>query len=192
MIRNMILASICTLAAPLAAGELPGLKGMDHVGFTVPDLEQAVGFFAETLGCTAFYPLGPFSGGDSTWMADHLNVDAKAAIPAMRLVRCGNGANLEIFQYTAPEQRTQQPRNSDIGGHHLAFYTTDMTAAVAYLEAQGLTVLGTPTTMTDGPSKGETWVYFLSPWGMQLELVSYPDGKAYESDYDGRLWDPRS
>lgn len=172
--------------------ELPGMTGMDHIGFTVPDLEEAVGFFTDVLGCSAFYPLGPFSGGDSTWMQDHLNVDPKATIPAMRLVRCGNGANLEVFQYTAPEQNTVQPRNSDIGGHHLAFYTTEMEAAVAYLEGKGITVLGAPTTMTEGPSSGETWVYFLAPWGMQLELVSYPDGKAYEAEFDGRLWDPRS
>lgn len=172
--------------------ELPGMTGMDHIGFTVPDLEEAVGFFTDVLGCSAFYPLGPFSGGDSTWMQDHLNVDPKATIPAMRLVRCGNGANLEVFQYTAPEQNTVQPRNSDIGGHHLAFYTTEMEAAVTYLEGKGITVLGAPTTMTEGPSSGETWVYFLAPWGMQLELVSYPDGKAYEAEFDGRLWDPRS
>ena len=98
----------------------------------------------------------------------------------------------EIFQYTAPDQDSEQPRNSDIGGHHLAFYTTDMDGAVAYLQDKGITVLGAPTTMSEGPSAGETWVYFLAPWGMQLELVSYPDGKAYEADFDARLWDPRS
>lgn len=188
------LATLAILAGTAAASAdgLPGMTGMDHVGFTVPDLDQAVDFFTGTLGCSAFYPLGPFSGGDSTWMEDHLNVDPKATIPAMRLVRCGNGANLEIFQYTAPDQNPRQPRNSDIGGHHLAFYTTDMSGAVAYLKDKGIEVLGNPTTMTDGPSAGETWVYFLAPWGMQLELVSYPDGKAYEADFDGRLWDPRS
>lgn len=110
----------------------------------------------------------------------------------MRLMRCGNGTNLEIFQYTAPDQNLRGPKNSDVGGHHLAFYVEDMDAAVSYLQAEGLEVLGSPTTMTEGPSAGETWVYFLAPWGMQLELVSYPDGKAYEANFDGRLWDPRS
>jgi hypothetical protein len=33
-------------------------------------------------------------------------------------------------------------------------------------------------------------MYFLAPWGMQLELVSYPKGKAYEKDFKGRLWNP--
>jgi hypothetical protein len=42
----------------------------------------------------------------------------------------------------------------------------------------------------DGPSAGQSWVYFLSPWGMQLELVSYPDGKAYERGASRLLWHP--
>ena len=42
--------------------------------------------------------------------------------------------------------------------------------------------------MKDGPSAGETWMYFLAPWGMQLELVSYPKGKAYEKTSKTRLW----
>ena len=29
-------------------------------------------------------------------------------------------------------------------------------------------------------SAGQRWLYFLAPWGMQFELVSYPGGKAYE------------
>ena len=193
-INSSVIAAFASLVttAPAFADGLPGLKGMDHIGFTVPDLDEAVSFFGDVMGCEAFYPLGPFSGGDSTWMADHLNVDAKATIPAMRLMRCGNGTNLEIFQYTAPEQDMTPPRNSDVGGHHLAFYVEDMESAVAYLRDNGLTVLGNPTTMTEGPSAGETWVYFLAPWGLQLELVSYPGGKAYEAEFEGRLWDPRS
>jgi catechol 2,3-dioxygenase-like lactoylglutathione lyase family enzyme len=187
----LIAAVLAASAGAATADGLPGMRGPDHVGITVPVLEDAVGFFVDTLGCEAFYQLGPFSGGDSTWMTDHLNVDAKATIPALQLVRCGNGANLEIFQYTAPEQAKAPPRNSDIGGHHIAFYVDDMAAAVAYLREKGVQVLGDPTTMTEGPSTGETWVYFMAPWGLQLELVSYPDGKAYEAEFDGRLWDPR-
>ena len=38
---------------------------------------------------------------------------------------------------------------------------------------------GDPTT-SRGPSEGQRWVYFLAPWGMQFELVSYPHGKAFD------------
>ena len=40
-------------------------------------------------------------------------------------------------------------------------------------------------------SEGQRWVYFLTPWDMQLELVSFPNGKAYEADAAVKLWDPR-
>jgi hypothetical protein len=71
------------------------------------------------------------------------------------------------------------PRNSDVGGHHIALYVEDLDAAVADLHRRGLTVLGEPTT-SKGPSEGQRWVYFLSPWGLQCELVSYPNGKAFD------------
>jgi len=65
-----------------------------------------------------------------------------------------------------------------------------MAVAVAYLKSKGIRVLGEPTIRTSGPNGGQTWVYFLSPWGMQFELVSFPDGKGYERDTAARLWHP--
>ena len=52
-------------------------------------------------------------------------------------------------------------------------------------------VLGEPKTFTEGPMEGLTWVYFMAPWGMQLELVSSPYGMGYEAETSSRLWDPR-
>lgn len=158
---------------------IPGIKKVDHVGFTVPNLDEAVAFFHDHFGFEVAYEFGPFASNDN-WMAEHLNVASDAVIDKIVLMTAGN-TNLEIFGYAPTETQIKtSPRNSDIGGHHLAFYVEDMDAAVAYLHRIGLTVLGEPTVMTEGPSAGETWVYFLSPWGMQLELVSYPNGKAYQ------------
>jgi catechol 2,3-dioxygenase-like lactoylglutathione lyase family enzyme len=153
----------------------------------VPDLDQAIDFFVNVIGCQEFYPLGPFKADDD-WMETHLGVHPRAQITKMRLLRCANGSNFELFEYQAPDQRRAQPKNSDIGGHHLAFYVDDMDQAVAHLKSKGVRVQGQPTAMTEGPSKGNVWVYFLAPWGMQLELVSSPNGMAYEKDYQGRLW----
>lgn len=60
---------------------------------------------------------------------------------------------------------------------------------MAHLRQHGVRILGEPTA-SSGPSEGQRWVYFLAPWGMQLELVSYPDGKRYEADSPVRLWQP--
>lgn len=168
---------------------MPGLRGTEHIGFTVPDLDEAVAFFVDVIGCEAFYELGPFRSDDD-WMRVHLNVDPSTIMKRLRFLRCKHGPNFEIFEYEAADQNRSQPKNSDIGGHHLAFYVDDMDVAVAYLKSRNVTMLGKPTVRVEGPSAGQTWVYFLSPWGMQLELVSFPKGKAYESGTHQRLWYP--
>lgn len=159
---------------------IPGLTRLDHVGFTVPDLEAAKGWLIDVLGCEYMYSLGPFESDDD-WMAEHLNVDPRAVMRRLHFFRCGGQAIFEVFQYEAPEQQIAPPCNSDVGGHHVALYVENLDDAVAYLREAGVTVLGDPTT-SRGPSEGQRWVYFLSPWGMQFELVSYPHGKAFDKD----------
>jgi glyoxylase I family protein len=154
---------------------------VDHVGFTVPDLEEARRFLVEVLGCEYMYSLGPFRDDDGDWMAAHLNVDPRAVMRRLHFFRCGGRAIFEVFQYEAPDQEHEQPRNSDVGGHHVALYVDDLDKAAAYLRSQDVTVLGDPT-VSKGPSEGQRWVYFLAPWGMQFELVSYPDGKAFDRE----------
>jgi len=163
---------------------LPGLRSVDHVGFTVPDLDEATGFLVDVLGCEYLYSLGPFRD-DGNWMTEHLGVHPRATIPENRFFRCGGQAIFEVFQYTAPDQRRAVPRNSDVGGHHVALYVDDLDAAVDHLRSKGVTVLGDPTA-SKGPHEGQRWVYFLAPWGAQFELVSYPEGKAV--DRLARAW----
>jgi catechol 2,3-dioxygenase-like lactoylglutathione lyase family enzyme len=167
---------------------LPGLRGTDHIGFTVPNLKKAVDFFVNVLGCEPFYELGPFQSDDD-FMHDQLNVHPRTVMKKLQFLRCGNGSNFEIFEYDAPDQNWAQPKNSDIGGHHLAFYVDDMDEALDYLRSKNVEILGEPVASKNA-SEGQRWIYFLSPWGMQLELVSYPNGKAYENESDRRLWHP--
>ena len=106
----------------MSGNGLPGLRGTDHIGFTVPDLDEAVDFFVNVIGCEAFYDLGPF-GADDDWMERQLNVHPRTVMRRLKFLRCRHGSNFEIFEYEAPDQKTTQPKNSDIGGHHLAFYS---------------------------------------------------------------------
>ncbi len=168
---------------------IPGLRGTEHVGFTVPDLEEATRFFVDVIGCEFMFELGPFIAEDD-WMQTHLNVDPRTVMRRLRFFRCKFGSNFEIFEYEAPDQDRTQPRNSDIGGHHLAFYVDDFYTALEYLKQNNVRLLGSPTVRVAGPNAGQTWIYFLSPWGMQLEMVSFPNGKGYEKDTTSRLWHP--
>ena len=168
---------------------LPGLRGTEHIGFTVPDLDEADDFFVNVIGCERVYSLGPFVHEEGDWMAEHLNVHPRTVMRRLNFYRCAFGPNFEVFEYEAADGQAPQPRNSDIGGHHLAFYVDDLDTAMEYLRGHGVRFLGEPTA-SRGASEGQRWVYFLSPWGMQFELVSFPDGKAYEKDAPVVLWHP--
>jgi glyoxylase I family protein len=170
---------------------MPGLRGADHIGITVPDLDEAERFLVDVLGAQPIYTLGS-KQADDDWMQVHIGVDPRTVIREIRFYRIGNGTNLEVFHYEAggaDEPQHAQPRNSDIGGHHLALYVDDMDAAVAHLRAHGIQPMGEPTA-SKGAAEGQRWLYFRSPWGMQFELVSYPNGKAYERNAPVKLWHP--
>lgn len=168
---------------------LPGMRGIDHIGLTVPDLDEAEAFFVDILGAEHIYTLGG-KQSDDDWMSVQLGVHARTRITEIRFLRLGNGSNLELFHYdAADEQQAVPPRNSDIGGHHLALYVDDMDAAVTFLRERGIEVMGEPV-VSAGASEGQRWLYFRSPWGLQFELVSFPAGKAYEKDAPRLLWHP--
>ncbi len=174
---------------------IPGMRGMEHIGFTVPDINEACDFFERILGAETLYTAATDFRAEGTWMRDHLNVDPSCVIKEFRYLRCGNGTNLEVFQYEAPDQVQTPPKNSDIGGHHLAFYVDDMDVAIKFLKDNGVRVLGEPTSYTEGPNLGLTWCYFMAPWGLQLEVVSAPQGtvfdRAAKASGNTRLFHPK-
>ena len=92
---------------------IPGMRGMEHIGFTVPDINEACDFFERILGAEVLYTAATnFRVDDSDWMAEHLHVHPRAVITEFRYLRCGNGTNLEVFQYefAGPEQDPSKER----------------------------------------------------------------------------------
>lgn len=192
-IRNTMLAAALLGSTGVAsASSIPGMRGHDHTGITVPDMKQAVDFFTEVVGCKRATSFGPFADDKGTFMQDLLGVDPKAVIEEITMVRCGTGSNIELFKYTAPDQKDLQAKNSDIGGFHIAFYVDDVAAAKAYLEAKGVKTRMGPLPVSEGPAAGQTILYFQTPWGLQLEAISYPNGMAYEKGAETVLWSPKS
>jgi catechol 2,3-dioxygenase-like lactoylglutathione lyase family enzyme len=135
--------------------------------YTVPDLSAAVTFFT-----------GPLGGLLVSWQDG-------AAVIAL-----GPVSEVELRAATVPGARI--PANSDIGGHHLALYTTDLPAAVAALHlVPGVEVLGEPQCIDEGgPIDGTRWIYFRAPWGLQLELVNLPPHLPYEQNTAARRYVP--
>jgi catechol 2,3-dioxygenase-like lactoylglutathione lyase family enzyme len=190
---QILLAVFATAALGLSAtaafaDSIPGLRGHDHTGITVPDVKAATAFFTDVIGCEHAMSFGPVMDEKGTFMKDVVNVDPRAVIDEISMVRCGYGSNIELFQYKAPDQSKEQPKNSDLGGHHIALYVDDIDKAAAYLKAKNVTTMQGPIPIKEGPAAGQSILYFLTPWGLQMELISYPQGMAYQKDSKSVLW----
>jgi len=146
-----------------AKSRVPGLRNVDHIGYTVANLDDAVTFFLDTLGAELLYRKGTEHAALRVGPTDNVELNCHGSLGA-------------------------PPRNSDVGGRHLALHVDDVDAAAAQLaDVPGCTVLGGPETITEGPIAGDRWVYVRTRIGLHIELVRMPDGALpYERETTAR------
>jgi catechol 2,3-dioxygenase-like lactoylglutathione lyase family enzyme len=161
---------------------IPTATNVDHAAYTVSDLDHATEFLVTVLGAQLLYR-NNWTQQPAELMAERFDVPMAGAV-RRAMFRLGPTANVELSQYDVSGAATEWPRNSDIGGHHIAFWVSDLDAAVEYLAGQdGVTVLGSPITVARGPLGGGRWIYFSTPFGMTMEAVTFPDGQLpYEKE----------
>jgi catechol 2,3-dioxygenase-like lactoylglutathione lyase family enzyme len=165
-------------------------RGVHHVGLTVPDGEAASRFLTDVLGCERMFEVCDIAF-DTPNTAASIGVDAGTRIRKLIFLRCGNGASIEVFEYEAARQSPDRPRNSDHAGHHIAFQVDDIEVASRRIEAGGGRLCGTANVAADSPFGGLKWLYFVAPWGLQLELVQPPgDGVEFEQRTGRKLYEP--
>lgn len=155
------------------------LKRVDHVSLTVADLDAAVDFYSRVFGATLEYRMGPFDAADlprmedgRDWTAAHVNVESARLEIAM--LRLGTNLNMELFQYSKPENAAKTPpANCDVGSRHVCFEVGDIQSAIDHLSRNGCKPMSGPIEMRDGPCPPSKSWYVLDPFGNQLELVEY-------------------
>ncbi|HEY2054230.1 MAG TPA: VOC family protein [Solirubrobacterales bacterium] len=152
------------------------MKGIHHVGITVPDLDRAIAFYNGVLGLDFFDPPSPVF--DAPELAEQVGV----AGANLRQVNMALGDSIvELIEYTAPEPPAAEPVVVNaIGAAHLAFRVEDIEAKKAELEAAGVEFLDDVNVVEEGVLAGWRWVYFRDPFGIVLELVevAYHDDEA--------------
>lgn len=121
------------------------IRGIDHIGVTVPSIDQATDFFVRALGAQVLYDTLPRQqgpkGGEAT--DRRLGVPEGTEEVAIRMLKLPNGPGLELFEFSGPRQR-DAAIPSDIGWQHVAVYTDDLPAAVEAVEAAGGELLAEP------------------------------------------------
>lgn len=179
---------------------IPSARYVDHAGYTVRDLEEAVRFFVEVIGAELLYGSGPYRKPETDYMATRLGVHPDTAV-RLAVLRLGATLNVELVEMQAPDQDGRYPKVSDAGGCHLAIHVDDFEAASAYLLSRPeLTVLEPHDNGPSGSGEegGLLARYFVTPFGMHLEIINRPKRQPYEAETDARAfrsdaaWPPSS
>lgn len=169
---------------------IPGAQAIDHVGFVVPDIDQAIGFFAEVLGAALLWRSGPF-GAPQIDLGATFHADPRATA-RLAMMRLGPNLNVELIEYGVASGRRVSPLSSDVGVGHLGFAVDDIAAAGSYLRSKGIRLLEGPQVTPDGPNAGGSSWFFLTPWDLALELVQRPKTLPYEKNVEARLFQEAS
>lgn len=185
--RTIAIAAVLVAGLGIRANaQAPGVVGIDHVGINVPDMDEAVKYFHDMFGFTPVTQLGPFSMPAEWKKTFHIHENADQV--ELKMLRAGDGSNIELFAYKPNTGSKEQPYRDDISANHFAIYTSDIKATKAYLEAKGVKFVS-DIQSGGGDTEGESWVYFETPWGSTIELNSYPNGKGYEKHNPAvKLW----
>jgi catechol 2,3-dioxygenase-like lactoylglutathione lyase family enzyme len=167
------------------------VRAIEHVGITVPDMEEATRFFVEAFGAEKLYDmLDEPLGGPAVEVG--LGIPKGAVITVIRMLRLGNGPNLELFSYSGVKQ-AHPVVPSDFGIQHICIYVEDIDAAAKQLEKAGGVLLSQPGTLPGADAgEGNRYVYTRTPWGSTIELVTYPAPQAYEGRTTLRRWRPKA
>ena len=143
------------------------MRGLHHVGITVRDLDEAIGFYHDVLGLGFVNEPSP--------VFDDPALGPAVGVPgaALRQVSLAAGDLIvELLEYTEPESPidTPLPQNA-LGAQHVAFLVDDIQAKKAELEGRGVSFFSDVNAIDDGVLAGWRWVYFADPEGNALELV---------------------
>ncbi len=141
------------------------VASMNHLSFTVVDLDRTVDFFHQGCG---FEILN--KGPRASDMAEKVTGVPGADI-LVAFLR-GPGFVMELIEYLAPEGRkVAQSRPCDAGFSHLALNVDDFEAAIDGAEAYGLIPMGETCMVDRGPNKGRRIVYMQTWDNITVELM---------------------
>lgn len=169
------------------------IRGIEHIGITVPEIEAAERFFVEAFGARTLYAL--IEKGGKPQLGDEMEgkngLEAGTKIVAMRMMRIADGANVELFEVDGAHGSVADGP-SRYGLHHFALYVDDLDAAASRFRAAGGTMLEGPIEL-GGKERGpgnRCW-FGNTPWGLHVEFVHLPSPIALDDEAaTGPRWMP--
>jgi catechol 2,3-dioxygenase-like lactoylglutathione lyase family enzyme len=162
-------------------GDVAVVKGCDHIGIQVRDVELSARFYEEALGFERVerWTLShPYAQRVVGYFPDVTLEIALLAIPESKVF-------LEILEYRGVDRAVIDPATANPGTAHFCLFVDDLDDLYATLIASGVEFVSEVETPTWGPNEGGRLVYMKDPDGIRVELVETrrrSDGAPIRSD----------
>ena len=143
-----------------------GRSSLDHTGWITPDINRSVAFWTDVMGFEA----KPIGERRQPWIADFMGVPGAK----VRLVHLyGHGGHIEFIQFDEPDT-VSNPRGSQPGAAHVCLRVKNVAALRNDILANGGSLQGELTKITEGIAAGLRGLYMRDPHGVLIELVELP------------------
>ncbi|HZV72253.1 MAG TPA: VOC family protein [Conexibacter sp.] len=145
--------------------------GIDHVGFTVADLDRSIAWYTRFLGSE---PLAVAYGWDAPYSAEMIGypgcvIDwAYFALPG--------GGRLELVHYVEPPPASVDVETFNTANGHLCVVVDDIHAEFARLREHASFRSPEPVQIPVGPNAGGWGGYLRDPDGITIQLLQPPTG----------------
>ena len=146
------------------------LRGINHAGITVADLDRSISFYRDALGLTL---LDVFERTTDDIGEIVGYPGARLRIAMLRVP--GDPARVELIQYLAPSGSPTRTETCNSGTGHVCFEATDIHATHARLVEAGFPARSAgPVEITQGPHRVTLAMYVRDPDGYTVELFQPP------------------
>lgn len=167
---------------------LPTVRGMDHIGINVRDIDEASAFLEAALGAEVMYdlfapssdPSNPgiaLSGPDGQtserldFTGANINDAPDIGYVGHRMMRLGNGATLELLQMDVPDP--EAATYGHLGVNHFCVFVDDIEAAAKRAEDAGATLYDRFSMIGLEAGENAEAQYAVAPFGLRFEFISY-------------------
>jgi lactoylglutathione lyase len=146
------------------------LTTVDHIGFTVSDLDRAIEFYSFLLEREPV--------ARKTWDVEYLG--RIQGYPGLR-VEAGffelpGGLTLELIHYLSPPHEVVDMETYNVGNAHLSLVSADLHGLFARLQGRVELRSEAPVKIAWGPYEGGYAARIRDPDGITIELVELPAG----------------
>ena len=146
------------------------IKAIQHLSYTVSDIDEARSFFVDTLGLEA-NEVRDVSGERVEKIIGFDNLHMKIS----NIITPDNG-NIELIQYVSPKGKQLDLATCNTGVAHLAFVVDNIDKTYKEWSAKGVKFIHEPLWAGAGALKGWGIAYFRGPDGITMEIMEAPKG----------------